>query len=116
MIARDVAQVIVEVVQQRDAVLAAVADQRIGSVEVRHRVTLRDDDVGAVVQRLVRIGQHDVEVAADRRMVERLQQPDIGAWRQRTAGEALRDHHHADPAVAAQVDRFAGARTAAART
>ena len=117
MIARYVPQIIVEVVQQRDAVLAAVADQRIGGVEVSHRIALRDDDIGAIAQRLLGFGQHDVEVAADRRMIERLQQPDIRAWGQRAAGEALRNHHHADPAVAAQIDQVAaGTRTAGGRT
>ena len=110
MIARYVPQIIVEVVQQCDAVLAAVADQCIGGVEVSHRIALRDDDVGAVVQRLVRFGQHDVEVAADRRMIERLQQPDIRAWGERAAGEAFRYHHHADPVVAAQIDRSVAGR------
>ena len=107
MVARDVAQVVVQVVQQRDAMLAAVADQRIGGFDVCHGVTLRDDDVGRYSSAVVRIGEHDVEAIADRRMVERLQQPDIGTGCQRTAGEALRNHHDADPA-AARAGRSAG--------
>ena len=74
MIARDVQQVVVHVVNQGGARGAAMRRQSLGRCGIRHGVALRRDDVRAIAQRLIGIGQHDVEVRGDRRMVQRLQQ------------------------------------------
>ena len=82
-----------------------MADQCLGVFDVCQRVAVRHDNVGAIMQRLRGIGDHDVPRAADIRVIQRLQQSDIGAWGQRTSGKALRDHDHTDPILAAQIDR-----------
>jgi hypothetical protein len=103
-----VPQIIIQVVEQRHVVVAAMADQGIGNPDVGHGVALRDNDVGAIGQCLAGIGEHDVAIAADRRMIERLQQAYIRARGQQAVLEPLRDDDDADPPFAAKVDQGAG--------
>jgi hypothetical protein len=105
MLARDVEQIVVQIVEQRDVVLTAVLVQCVGRGQAVDRMPLGDDDVGPVPLRLGGVGQHDVEPGCGGEVIERLQQPDISAGRQRAGAEPFGDQHYAGAARTAEINR-----------
>src|ERR1700744_4677616 len=85
--------------------LAAMPNQPVGCFQVWYRIALRHEDIGAITQRFLGMRQHNIEVVADVRMIERLQQADIGTRRGSAVIEALRNDHNAEPPLATQINQ-----------
>ena len=88
-------QIVVKVVNQSYTAVATMRDERLCLVEISNGVAMRDEDFGNFAQDRYFIRDANVKVRADDRVVERLEQPDIGTGAWRAIVQSLREQNDA---------------------
>ena len=94
MVARDVQQIVIEVIDQPGSLLPAMPGQRIRRLGIGHGIALGDQQVGPMAQRLGGVRYDQVDPPVLRQMIQWQQQADIAAGGGGAVVEPLRHHNH----------------------
>ena len=107
MVFGDFEQVVVEVVNERRAQRVYMVGEGVRFPDVGDGESLRDENIGDVIQRCFPVREDDIHLPPYARMIKRLDQAYICAWTEDILIEMLGNDYNANSSVAAQIGQGA---------